>query len=337
MIDIKKIRVGLIGAGGIGNIHLEGFLENGNCELAAVASRTEEHAKDAAQKFNIPKMYSQDGWKDMLKDENLDVVSICTPNYLHAPMILEAIRNDIHILCEKPICISREELELVENELKKKDLIFFTAFHKRFISYLPLIKKTIESGVLGEIVMSQYFFAHFGPYTSWSPLSMEKWFFDSKKAGGGVLLDLGVHCIDIMSYLIGDYSKIDGFNYKTSRTDLADEDTCNTIFRFKNGALGSIAVSWCTAPSEMINIIGTKGYLLVDFLAEDPFPMGSIDIINSDLINKARKLKSSSENPHHKLINHYIDCVLENKEGRPNFDDGKRAVEFVLDTYSLKS
>ncbi len=139
------LKIGLVGAGAFGTIHLGGFSKNPNCQLVAIASRTEEHAKAASEKFNVPKVYGGiDSWERMLDNEELDVVSICTPNYLHAPIILKSLERNCHILCEKPIAISREELHQIESELISKDLIFFTSFQKRYNPIFELLKAVIE-------------------------------------------------------------------------------------------------------------------------------------------------------------------------------------------------
>lgn len=301
-----------------------------------MASRTEEHAKSAADKYKIPRVYHGDGWKEMLNNENLDVLSICTPNYLHTPNILNALKNDIHILCEKPICISRKELQIVETELKKKDLIFFTAFHKRYIGIFPLIKKIIENQVLGKIISARYYFAHLGPYTSHNALSKERWFFDSEKAGGGVFLDLGVHSIDVFRFLIGEYENVEGVSFSTSCIQMKDEDTCNVLFRFENDALGIITTSWCNHPTEFIEIYGTKGTIFIDLIAEKPFCFLPHELKENIFIKEADNYKRPEETLHHLLIDHFIECVLENRQASPDFNDGKIAVEFVFDAYSLK-
>jgi len=115
------LKIGLVGAGGFGTIHLTGFSKNPNCQIVALASRTEEHVKATSKAYNVPHVYAgNDSWEKMLDNEKLDVVSICTPNYLHAPIILKAIKKNFHILCEKPIAISREELRQIESELTSK-------------------------------------------------------------------------------------------------------------------------------------------------------------------------------------------------------------------------
>jgi predicted dehydrogenase len=326
----------LIGAGAIGEVHLNGFKHNKDCNLVAIASRTEEHVLSFAKKFNIPKTYVEDAWKDMLKDENLDIVSICTPNYLHYPMILKSIENNIHILCEKPICISQKELNSVENQLLKKELVFFTAFHKRYVSIFPIIKSIIDNDELGKITLARYMFTHLGPYKSHKALSKEKWFFDSEKAGGGVFLDLGVHSIDIFRYLIGDYKNIEGINYNTSCIDMKDEDNCNVLFRFQNNALGIISASWCTPPTEFIEIFGTKGSISIDLVSNNLFNYKPENLKKNSFINEAINHKLSDIVPHYSLIDHFVQCILQNKDESPNFDDGKRAVEFILEAYSLK-
>jgi predicted dehydrogenase len=200
------------------------------------------------------------------------------------------------------------------------------------------MKKVIDEMVLGKIILVRYYFSHYGPYKSWKPLSEEKWFFDSEKAGGGVLvlLDLGVHCIDILRYLVGEYEKVNGINYNTSCIDMDDEDNCNVLFRFKNGALGLISVSWCNEPSETIEVFGSKGYLKIDLGKKYSVSYGPRTIKRNKLIKKIINYKKSRNIAQYSLIDHFINCIVENKQESPNFEDGKRAVEFVLEAYSLK-
>jgi len=333
---MKKLRVGLIGAGGFGLIHLNGYTKNNNCQLVAVASRTNKHAKYAAEQFNIPNIYVEDNWKEMLRKENLDIVSICTPNYLHYPITIEAIENNINILCEKPICITLDELRSIQEKLLGKDLIYFTSFQKRYNPLIPIIKEIINTKILGKIILVRYYFSHYGPYKSWQALSEEKWFFDSEKAGGGVLIDLGVHCIDLLRYLIGEYAKIDGVNLNTSCINMKDEDNCNVLFTFQNGTLGIISVSWCNEPLELIEIYGTKGYIHLDLHSKKPLVFGPKNLEKNVYIKKALSHRTSERNFQHLLIDHFINCILKSKQESPDFSDGKKAVEFVLNAYSFK-
>lgn len=333
-----KLRVGLIGAGGFGYLHLSSYKKNEQCEIVAVASRTEQSAKKASEKFNIPNVYWGEDWRKMLSEENLQVVSICTPNYLHAPMTIEAIKNNVNILCEKPICITMDELKEIEELLtqKKENLIYFSSFQKRYIPLMGHLKNIIINEVLGNITLVRYFFSHLGPYTSWRPLSEQKWFFDSEKAGGGVLLDLGVHCIDILRYLIGEFSDIEGYSHNVSCKKIKNEDNCNILFRFQNNVLGIISVSWCNEPTEIIEIFGTKGILKINLHSSEPISFAPKKLKRNQFIKDALACKPTSEIPQHTLIDHFINCVLNKRQEHPNFEDGKKATEFALRAYSLK-
>ena len=333
---MEKLRVGLIGAGGFGYLHLSGYKKNENCELIAVASRTEQHAKKAAEKFNIPLYYFGDDWKKMLEENRLDVVSICSPNYLHAPMTIEAIKNDIHVLCEKPICISDKELDEIEKILEKKNLIYFSSFSKRYIELFNRVKEIIDNEALGKINLIRFFFSHHGPYTSWKPLSEQKWFFDTEKAGGGVLLDLGVHCIDILRHLIGEFRAVEGYSHNTSCKDIKDEDNCNVLVRFENEALAIISVSWCNEPTELLEVYGTKGNIRVDVNSKQPISFAPKKLKRNQFVKAALEHDATFTNTQHLLIDHFIECVIKGKQEHPDFNDGKRAVEFVLQAYSLK-
>lgn len=330
-----RLKVGLIGAGGFGYLHLSGYKRNDNCEITAVASRTEKSANKAAEKFNIPQIYWGDSWKEMLEREQLDVVSICSPNYLHAQMVIEALKNNCNVLCEKPIAISIKEIYEMEQELGSKDLIFFSSFQKRYISFISKIKEMIENHIMGEINLVRHVFSHYGPYTSWRPLSEQKWFFEADKAGGGVLLDLGVHSIDILRYLIGEYNRVEGYSYNTTCKKIDNEDNCNVLFRFNNGVLGNMTISWCNESTDIIELFGTKGILKIDMQSREPLSFKPRKFGRNPAIKEFLERDFSMKGmPQHLLIDHFIDCILKGKQEHPDFYDGKRAVEFVLEAYS---
>lgn len=313
------------------------YAKNPDCEIVAIASRTVEHAKVVSERFNIPNIYvGRNNWKNLLDKEELDIVSICTPNYLHAPIVLKAIEKNCNILCEKPIAISREELSQIEEKLKNTNIIFFTSFQKRYNPVFKLLKDIIKKDVLGKIISARYYFSHYGPYKSWQAISEEKWFFDSEKAGGGVLLDLGVHCIDILRYLLGEYDIVNGINFNTSCINMQDEDNCNVLFRFKNDALGFITASWCNEPLETVDIFGTKGYIKLDLTNKNFVSYGPRKLKKNEFLQSLIEYKSSGEMAQYILIDHFIECIKRKTQENPNFEDGKKAVEFVLDAYSLK-
>ena len=188
------------------------------------------------------------------------------------------------------------------NTLNETGLIYFTSFNKRYLPVIPYIKKIIENKALGKINLVRYLFGHYGPYTSWHASSEQKWFFDADKAGGGVLMDLGVHSIDILRYLIGEYDRIEGYSYNTTCKQISNEDNCNVIFRFKNNVLGAMMISWCNEPLDLIEIFSTKGMLKINLQAREPLSYKPKKLRRNPAIKEfLRRDHSININPQHLL------------------------------------
>ena len=117
---------------------------------------------------------------------------------------------------------------------------------------------------------------------------------------------------------------------------MGDEDNCNVLFRFKNDALGLISVSWCNEPAETIDLFGTKGFIKVDLSGRIPISFGPKSLKSSESIEELLVFKPKYESAQNKLIDHFVNCVITKKQANPSFKDGKKAVEFVLEAYSLK-
>jgi len=117
---------------------------------------------------------------------------------------------------------------------------------------------------------------------------------------------------------------------------MEDEDNCSVLFRFKNDATGLISVSWCNEPLETIDLFGTKGFIKLDLSGRNPPSFGPKKMKRNNVINFFLEINPPIESTQNKLIDHFIDCIQTKKQENPNFEDGKKAVEFVLDAYSLK-
>ena len=114
------------------------------------------------------------------------------------------------------------------------------------------------------------------------------------------------------------------------------EDNCNVLFRLKNDASGFISVSWCNEPSETIDIFGTKSFIKVDLSGRNPLSFSPKSLKTKKLIKDLLEFKPTNESAQNKLIDHFINCIQTKKQESPNFDDGKKAVEFVLEAYTFK-
>ncbi|MGQ9629332.1 MAG: Gfo/Idh/MocA family protein [bacterium] len=260
------LKVGIIGCGGIARTHMEGYLklaEKGEVKVRACSDIDKERAKEFAQKYDIPKAYGD--FNKMLEGEKLDIVSVCTPNYAHKEPTIRALKLGVNVLCEKPIAMSAEDaLEMVEAAERSKALLTI-GHHQRFGSEAQALKRFIDGGELGEI--------YFGRAQALRRRGIPGWgvFHIKAKSGGGTLIDIGVHAIDLVLWLMGSpepesvsgttYCKFGrredavvtwGGNYNRSEFDV--EDFAAAFVRLKNGATMIVESSWAT------EIEGTSKY-----------------------------------------------------------------------------
>jgi len=191
-----KLKAGIIGAGGIAQYaHIPCYKKIEGVELAAIADVNEEKRKFVSEKFGIPKTFKN--WEEML-EEDIDMVSICTPSVFHAVQSIKAMEAGKHVLCEKPLCVSIKEVNEVFAASRRTGRKFMGAMHKRFSEEAKAVKSIVNAGLLGEIYYIK---------ASWTRRrgipNPGSWFTNRKLAGGGALMDIGVHAIDLAVYLSG--------------------------------------------------------------------------------------------------------------------------------------
>jgi predicted dehydrogenase len=194
---VGKLRVGVIGVGGIAtSAHIPGYKRlGGEVELAAVADVNLERARQVAAEHGISGVYHD--YRAMLAAERLDAVSVCTPNALHAPASLAALEAGCHVLCEKPPAMSPEEVSAVAETARRTGRIYTVALNFRFDPEVVLAKRFIDGGGLGEIYAARVRVRRRRGVPSWGG------FTNKRLQGGGPMIDMGVHFLDVALYLMG--------------------------------------------------------------------------------------------------------------------------------------
>lgn len=269
---MNKIKVGVIGAGSISEMHFNAYESNKEVELAAVCDLNEERAKQKAAKYGAKKIYTD--YKELLADPDIDAVSICTWNNSHAPISIAALEAGKHVLCEKPLCKTVEEALKVEEAVRQSGKTLQVGYVRRLGTNMKVLKKFVDEGDLGNI--------YFAKATCLRRLGNPGgWFSDVERSGGGPLIDLGVHVIDACWYLmgkpkvksisgntyvkLGNRSNVEHLSfYKASDYDERNtvEDMANAIIRFENGASLLLDVSFTLHAKEdelSIRLYGDKG------------------------------------------------------------------------------
>lgn len=224
----KKIRWGVIGAGGIADRRtIPGMMLCENADLVAVMEINMELAEKSRAKWNCKKAYDNEA--DLLADPEIDAVYIASPVVCHARQAMAVADAGKHILIEKPLALTSEEGEQVVRYCEEKGVQIAVGLMMRFGTHVQEMRKAIAENKIGRVVSG------YAQFTCWYPDMPGNWRQSKKNGGGGCLMDMGVHCIDLMQYITG--SKVKevmamndtlSFNYEV-------EDTSTVLMRMENG------------------------------------------------------------------------------------------------------
>ncbi len=254
------VGMGVIGCGAIARrAHLPALLAAG-ADVVAFASRSRTSA-EAAQAEASGRGDVIDDWRRVLDRDDVDAVAICTPNGLHAEMAIAAARAGKHVLVEKPIACTLADADAMVAAAAQAGVLLMTAHNLRFFAPFVAAREAVARGDVGTIVAVRAAFGHAGPQ-AWAPEST--WFFDPAQAGGGALIDLGIHVADLLRAVTGD--DVVEVAAMTTGSATAVEDAGMALLRFAGGATGSLHASWIAkpGPDHQLTIFGTDGTLHLD-------------------------------------------------------------------------
>ncbi len=277
----RKLRIGVVGLG-MGAYHAQDYASDGRVELVALCDADKNRLTSEGAKHGVSELFTDA--QVMFSKAELDGVSIATPNKFHAPLTITALKHGLHVLCEKPMAMNAREAQQMLDAAKKARRNLMINFSYRFSDMSQALKQQVDAGVLGDI--------YFGR-TIWHRRrgvpGMGGWFTSKELAGGGPLIDLGVHRLDLALWLMGhpEPISVSGSTYNVIAKELARkqrkaysvEDLACGIVKFANGATLMVEASWALnidQPDEMFTLLcGTKGGLVqknirggYDFMAE---------------------------------------------------------------------
>jgi len=256
---MEKIKIAIIGCGNIATkAHMTSYQQlTDRYEVVAACDIVPGRAENFAKQFGIPVAYED--WHDVLKIKDLDAVDICTPNYLHSIIAVEAMNAGLHVLCEKPDAINPEEAMKMKRASETTGKTLMVIRNNRFMNHSVYLKKYIEDGGLGKI-----YAARCGWIRRRGIPGKGGWFTTKAKSGGGPLIDLGVHMIDVSIWLMGNphpvavsgatytefaenYSPLGhGDRDKDPNGTFDVEDLAMGFIRFDNGAVMQLEFSWAS-------------------------------------------------------------------------------------------
>ncbi len=255
----KNINLALIGAGGIGTLWAEALRGTKGIILSAVVDIDEQKALAIAKLF--PNCITVKDWKQVMADKSIDAILVATPHKWLAPISFAALSSGKHVLCEKPSGITSAEVQKNVRIAKKKNLIYMPGFNHRYHPAYIQAREIFEKGGIGNIsfVRARYGFGGRPGYG-------KEWRFSKDIAGGGELMDQGMHMIDMARWFLGDFKQVHGFAENFFWGGEV-EDNGFLLMRTETGKVASIHVSWTNWEwVHSFEIFGDAGYLLIDGL-----------------------------------------------------------------------
>lgn len=337
---MSKLKYACIGAGGIADKkHLNEYSKLSGVEVAVICDENPKAAERLAEKYGVSKIYTD--YNKMFDELQLDFVSVCTPNFLHGSITEAALKKGIHVHCEKPLATNSAEAQKIVDAKNKYGKKVMVALNYRFANEALFLKKYADAGLFGDI-----YHAKCGWIRRNGIPGKGVWFTDKKLSGGGALIDLGVHFLDLTMYFMG-YPKVSTVSgktysyfansahrlragYKNNGDGKYDvEDMAVGLIKMENGATVDFEFSWASnieKETKYCELLGTKGGAsLINGelkLYSEIFDT-SINILPE--INSNMKQLSEFE--------HFIDCILNDKEPYAPPEQGVELLKIISAAY----
>ena len=278
----KKIRVAVVGVGGIGTgAHIPAYLRNKDVDLVALVDADETKLKKTAKKFGVRKYFSS--FDELLQNQDIEAASICTPPKTHSEIALKALANDIHVLCEKPMATNTDDGKKMYETSQRKKKILMVGFNLRFRPNYERAAELVLRGRLGHVYLVECNNLSSNPLLTYSK---SPWFFNSKSEGG-VLLDKGPHVFDLINYIFDDFpcavSALSSTYFSSSV-----EDSCICALEYPGPRIGIGKMSWLS--SQYIESLSIHGTAQSIFASPDLFlEANATDISQVSLWREASK------------------------------------------------
>lgn len=335
---MTKVRIAILGAGGISPSHCVGIKGHEAAELVAVADSNRTRAEALADQFNIPRIY--DSIDAALADRTIDAVSIALPTFLHAPTAVAALRAGKHVHSDKPFAINRQEASEVVSVAESSGRIMMVGMNQRFTPEAQTIKASIERGELGEI----YFAKAYWTRRSGIP-SFGTWFGDKSRSGGGALLDIGVHELDLCLWLVGNFKplSVSGFSYtKLGNRGLGEggwgrsekgehlfdvDDLSGALIRLEGGLTVQLEAAWArhqeARDQHNVELFGTDGGAIV-------YPAKVFRFAADGGYAISEPANPEPRHPHFNRFHNWIDTILGKAQAECRLEEAF-AVQRIID------
>ena len=337
----KKLKIAVIGCGNISGSHLQAYAKNPAVEIYALCDINEKNLKRRAEEYGVTRLYADKD--EMLRElPEIDAVSVCTWNAAHAECAIAALNAGKHVLCEKPMAMNAAQAQEMLETARRNNRLLMIGFVRRFGNDCAILKDFIDHGQMGELYYAKATYLR----RKGCPGG---WFGDKSRSGGGPLIDLGVHVIDLTRYLMGNPKPVsvygatfyklgdrknvhgaEGYrSFSAAGKDIFDvEDMATAMVRYDNGAVLQIEASFSLnieKDTGSIELFGTKAGAKLD-----P-ELTLYNELNGYLANVtlAAPTALSFDGLFVNEINHFVDCILTGAPCRNPAEDGVALMQIL--------
>ena len=292
------IKVGLIGIGGIGTVHFNSYKNISNAEVVAVADIRVDMAKEKLKDY--PNIHIYSSLEALLANENVDMVDICTPTYMHADMSVYALEHRVHVICEKPMAMTSADANRMAEAANRSGKLFMIAHVIRFMLPYIYLKQTVDSAELGKPLQLEFKRLSHIPEWSW-----ENWMRDRKKSGGS-LLDLSIHDLDFVQYVFGKPIKVSSVYRKLQNN--SDFVVSELIY---DGMITTVTGAFYTTPNfpflPSYFAVFEGGYL--SYKGGKLLKNGEEIDLNDASVLSDTNINISNVAGHQREIQYFVDCI----------------------------
>jgi len=313
----QAVRVGIIGIGFMGSTHYDLYQANPRAEVIAIADIdpaklqgnwsaivSNISGQDYSQPVDLSSVRKYEDAARLIQDEQIDLVDICLPTYLHAKYTMAALRAGKHVLCEKPLARSRTEADEIVTLAEKSPGLFTVGMCVRYWPEYQYVKNLLESGELGTVRAAS--FRRISPNIDGN--AWNNWFMDADKSGGA-MLDLHIHDTDIVRYFFGRPSAVTSFGLTGFRTDRG-VDHCISVYEYPDGLLVHAEGSWSPASTRPFEM----GFLLVCDKATVEFRDNAVMVYYEDgRIEEPAIDKATYPTGWHRELDYILDCIQQGR------------------------
>jgi len=323
---MEKINLGVIGLGFIGKVHLRNCLNLKSVRVMAAADSSKK-ALNYARNFGVKQLFAD--YHELLKLKDLDAVIIALPTYLHAECAINAMEEGKHVFLEKPIARNVEEGRKIVSAAKKNGVKFMVGYPLRFTPEFVNLKSQMESGILGDIQLAYGVNIGAGPFfhraESTIPRPVPEWWLNKELAGGGVLVDLGCHMINLLRWYFGEVADVKARLGYRFNFDFEDYATCIMDFECETSAV--VNVGWFSQSATVgVELFGTVSHARAYFSS------------SSKLVTAFKLILGRTPKffiPYLNEISHFVNHVKDdgNGENRLSCQEALRDLEVIAKAY----